>query len=96
MTNLDSRGFYQASRLSATECRMQKDNTLSGNFTASYVTPNHIVYVGARNQNGSPNYFSGKECAFAYLGEALSASEINAYYAAVQAFQTALGRQIAP
>jgi hypothetical protein len=96
LTNLDSRGFYQASRLSSTECRMQKDNTLSGNFTAPYVTPNHVVYVGARNQNGSANYFSGKECAFAYLGESLTAAELNAYYAAVQAFQTALGRQIAP
>ena len=43
----------------------------------------------------SPSYYYGnKEAAFASIGDGLTDAEASAFYSAVQAFQTALGRQV--
>lgn len=56
--------------------------------------PTVNVFIGGLNNNGSLSEPSGHNLAFASMGNRLSAAQITAYYAAVQTFQTTLGRQV--
>jgi len=52
------------------------------------------LYLLAGNSAGSPIVYSNMNMRFASIGAGLSASEMSTLYTAVQAFQTALGRQV--
>jgi hypothetical protein len=52
------------------------------------------TYLGALNQNGSPNFYSSNQEAFAFLGDGLNATQNGNFYTAIQAFQTTLSRQV--
>ena len=59
--------------------------------------PNGNVYLGARNNLAAiPNaqFFDNKELAFAFIGNTLTATDNSNFYTAVQAFQTALNRNV--
>ena len=51
-------------------------------------------YLGAVNNNGTTQWYTTVNMAFASLGESLTDVEATNYYTAVQAFQTTLGRQV--
>lgn len=55
---------------------------------------NGNFYLLARNENGSPAFFSNKECSFASIGDGLTDTQVANLYTSVQAFQTTLGRQV--
>ena len=92
-------GFYVASQNNVNDIRNLYRNTtslatqnVSQNLTPSTVT----VFIGARNgpPNGSPFFFTNRQCAFASVGNGLSATDVTNYYNLVQTFQTTLGRQV--
>lgn len=58
------------------------------------VLPDISVYLGATHQPAGPVRYTGREFAFAAMGEALTAGEAAGLYTAVQSFQTTLGRQV--
>jgi hypothetical protein len=73
-----------------------------GTLSSTTVTTNNIPpiagqnwFVGAANNTaGGATEFSNRNYAFAYLGDKLSDGEIANLYTCVQAYQTALGRQV--
>jgi len=94
-TNSDSKGFYINTEASALSHKVFKNNSQLGttqSFGGSY--PNFNVFIGAINNNGTPNYFSTKQTAFNSIGDGLTDTEASNFYTAVQAFQTTLSRQV--
>jgi hypothetical protein len=57
-------------------------------------TPNLHVFIGALNNKGVAAEFTLKESAFAFISDSLDATEVSNLNIVVQAFQTALSRQV--
>lgn len=92
----DSLGWYAVSRTTGTQFLRQKNASISTVSQASNTAPQNIsFYLGAYNRvvSGAAGY-SNREQAFAVLGNGLTQTEMEDLYTAVQAFQTALGRNI--
>jgi hypothetical protein len=59
-----------------------------------------FYYIGAVNgtainvNNGTPTWYTSRECAFSTIGDGLTDTESANMYTAVQTFQTTLGRQV--
>lgn len=91
----DSRAFYIANRTASNvingwrnSSKIATGTTLSGTMSAiSY-------YLGALNNNGSPAFYSRKQCAFATIGSGLTDGEAASLYNSIQAFQTTLSRNV--
>jgi hypothetical protein len=93
-TIADSRLFYIINRTSSTQELLftnSTKNTFSANSTGLSTFP---VFLGSLNDSGVAKFFGTKECAFASIGEGLTDTEASNLYAAVQKFQTTLGRQV--
>jgi hypothetical protein len=50
--------------------------------------------MGARNDTGTPVFYSLKQAAFATIGDGLTDDEASSLYTIVQKYQTTLGRQV--
>jgi hypothetical protein len=88
-------GFYTGSRTAVTTIKTYKNGAIIINGTAvSSSTSSIPFFIGASNNNGTAQYFSNNQCAFASIGDGLLDSEALAFYNAVQTFQTTLGRQV--
>ena len=93
VANTTSLGFYLESRVSSGAAEAYKNGASVGTTTTTtQAIPNANVAIGARG--GSVASFSDHNIAFASIGTGLSAAEGLALYNAVQAYQTALGRNI--
>jgi hypothetical protein len=98
-SNSISTGFYVATRISTTDNRIFKNASQLGinNTTAlhSLLTNNAPIYIAASNLDGTGAIqFSNRECAFASISSGLTSAEVSNLYTRVQAFQTALSRQL--
>jgi hypothetical protein len=90
-----SLGLYTQSRLLGNQQKGYKNNVLKITGTVnSNTTPTQNFYIGAYNSNGTAVYYSGKQCAFASIGDGLTDAEVTSLYNAVQLFNTTLGRQV--
>lgn len=70
-------------------------NSTKTSFTkASNGIPNVNMYLGATNNQGSAALFASKQCAMFTIGDGLTDTEAANFYTAVQAYQTALSRQV--
>jgi hypothetical protein len=89
-------GHYIASRTSATLMEFRKNTGLIASNTNS-VTPGasaQPLFVFALNNSGTPSErFPHRIMAYS-IGDGLTASQADAFYTALQAFQTALGRNV--
>jgi hypothetical protein len=94
VANLDSRGFYISSRLSGTTQVIYKNSTPTSGASNSTGLTGNTINIGRWNNPGGAFYYSPRECAFASIGDGLSNAEALAFYTAVQAFNTTLGRQV--
>jgi len=92
----NSQGFYVVSRTASALINGWKNGVRQvQSTTEASLTPNaRNYYLGAYNNNNTPQFFSTKECALASIGEGFTDREAYAYYQIVQAFQTKLGRQV--
>lgn len=96
VSNLDSTGFYLGGKNGSTTVKFYKNGTsVASAAKADTTATNTSVYLAALNQNGTPAFgFSTKQCAFSTIGDGLTDTEAANLYTRVQAYQTALNRQI--
>jgi hypothetical protein len=92
--NSDSQGFYLNTEAPALLHTLFKNNTSLGSTSFFGAYQNYNIFLGAINRNGSADYFSSKQCAFASIGDGLTDTQAGNFYTAVQAFQTTLARNV--
>ncbi len=94
----DSFGLFMTSRDSPTNHIVTKNGVQIGqNTTLETASVSDIgipVFIGGLNNVGVASTFAPKNYAFTSFGLGLNNTEALAYYNAVQAFQTALGRNV--
>ena len=94
-SNTNTTGYYVTSRTASNLIKTFKNNSLMGSNTASTIILNNAtIFIGARNDAGTPILYDNKECAFASIGDGLTDTEAANLYTRVQTYQTALGRQL--
>ena len=96
VTNTSSNGFFVGNRTANNVKKHFKNGINLGTITTTTtsVLSNYNTYLGALNSNGTTSNYSTKECAFSSIGDGLTDTEATNYYTIVQAYQTALGRQV--
>jgi hypothetical protein len=92
----DSLGLSTITRRSSTDLELYRNGTSLGTLTGARqgTRPNFTYYIGGYNTAGTLGNASARNIAFASLGTGLTDADVSAYYTAVQAFQTTLGRQV--
>ena len=91
----DSRAFYMANRTASNVLNGWRNSTKSVTSTTVSSSPVNLnTFIAALNENGSPLYYTTKECAFASIGDGLTDTEAANLYTAVQAYQTTLSRNV--
>ncbi len=96
-SNTDTRGFFQNSRLTASNHKIYKNgNLLFSNLstTLQNTWPSTKLPIAAYYNNAVYQRFSAKQTAFASIGDGLTDTEASNFYTAVQAYQTSLSRQV--
>jgi len=90
-------GLYTLSRTSTTSLTHYNDSTSFGTNTANTAetTGAFPIFVFARNtaSNAPAEYYNGRMAAYS-IGAGMSGAEVTSYYTALQAFQTALSRNV--
>lgn len=96
VANSNSTGFYVSTRNSSTSLKLFKNNTqLGSTYTGANGSRLDVTMpIGSYKVGTTPNYYSNRQYAFASIGDGLTDTEAANFYTAVQAFQTALGRQV--
>jgi hypothetical protein len=90
----DGRGFFVANR-TGTVSEGYRNGIRIVNLTETPITyASQAIYLAANNRGGSATYFSPKEHALSFIGSKFTQQNITDFYAAVQTFQTSLGRQV--
>jgi len=89
--NNTSRGFYLATRTTATTNFKNGVQTRSGG-TGATTTGNYSFYLGAQNDGTTSNRNSSRGCSFSSIGDTLSATESATYSDIVNNFQKQLSR----
>lgn len=95
LNSRQSTGLYIGSRTSNNSNVLFQNNTKVVNGTISSLTPStYSIYLGAINNIDVASNYSPRQQAFASIGDGLTDAEAAAFYNAVQAYQTTLGRQV--
>jgi hypothetical protein len=93
-TNTNGNGFYCGTAIT-TNSKYFKNGVSQVTKALTVSTISTInAYVFAFNEDNTTAYYSPRQCAFASMGLGLTDAQSLAYYNAVQAFQTTLGRQV--
>jgi hypothetical protein len=95
-TNSDSRGFFLMSRTANNNLKIYGNGVqlASNTNTETGALPSNNIFIGALNSGGSGINFSNKQVAFATIGDGISSTLAGYMYDDVEAFQTALGRNV--
>lgn len=92
-TGVNAAAYFVASRTDSTFYRLHRNGVQLYNDSAgANSVSNKTIYIGARNNNGTANGFSARECGFATIGEGLTAAEAVTLNTIVQSFLTTIGR----
>ena len=93
-TQTTSNAFGLMSRTSSTLLKLYRNATLlNTNTAASSTVSSQNIYIGGNNDLSFQSY-SARQCAFSTIGDGLTDTEAANLYTRVQAFQTALSRQV--
>jgi hypothetical protein len=101
-TNADTSGFkttspelglHQTYRTSSTTNKLLVNST-SDSITRSYTSPNQIVMIGARGENGTVTQYNSINCAFAYVGNSITDTDAANFNTHITTYQTALSRNV--
>lgn len=84
-------GFVQCVRQNSGNQYLQV-NAVRVTAASAYDSPTRSAYLMAENLNGTPSFNSTRTFKFAYLGNTLTTTNMDALFTAVDAFQTDLGR----
>ena len=88
-------GLIVGSRQSSTSSKIYRNGSSFGSITGSGGTqPNIPLYLSAANSNGTAAGFTDYECAFSFIGNGLTDTDVSNFNSIVSAFQTTLGRNV--
>lgn len=88
-------GLFTGSRTASNIVKLYRNGSeIATGSTVSSVLPTYNVYIGARNNANTAEFHTGREIAFATIGAGLDATQASNLYTLVQAFQTALSRNV--
>jgi hypothetical protein len=92
----DTRGLFTSTRTATNAFKVFKNSTqVATNTSTITLLPNLPMFIGARNANGTVgDFYNTYECAFASIGDGLTDTDAANLYTRVQAYQTALSRQL--
>ena len=92
----DSTGHVIGTRATSNSNKLFRNGIqlASSSNSTSGIIPNLNYFIGAVSNNGTPNDYDNNQIAFYSLGDGLTDAEATAFYNAVQAYQTTLGRQV--
>ncbi len=95
MASATSLGFFLAQRSSTTTTKFYRNGTLlqTDSVTSSLVL-NANVYIGARNNSGSPVVFSPRQIAAITIGGALSDTQAGTMASDINAYMTSVGANV--
>lgn len=94
-TPTDTRGLFTATRTATNSIKVFRNTTnVATNTDTISAIPNAKVFIGARNDSGTAVFYNSYQAAFASIGDGLTDTEATNLYTRVQAFQTALSRQV--
>ena len=91
ITNLNITGLITASRLSGTQTSTYKNATIYVQNDISTAISNNTYKIGGNLRTA---YYDSNQYAFSSIGNGLTDTEALNFYTRVQAFQTALNRQV--
>ncbi len=91
--NYPVKGFVCMSRTNSSNFKYYQNNDAPVTKTSSSATNNGNFFILALN-SGSPSQYCPDNLAFASIGDGLTDTEAANFYTAVQAFQTALSRNV--
>jgi len=96
IADANSLGYYIGNRTASNVVNGFKNGTKINNAsTSSILLPNAKIYLAAYNQsNNTAAAFSTKQSAFATIGDGLTDTDASNLYTRVQAYQTAIARQV--
>jgi hypothetical protein len=92
-----SSGHLMGVSRTSTDLKVYSNGTSTGSQTSdrtSGTLVNIAMFVFANNFNGTASDISGMLCRQYSIGLGMTAAQVGSYYSAVQAFQTALGRNV--
>jgi hypothetical protein len=93
-TNTNGQGFYNGNSLTTLSTYFKNGvNQNTKSITASALESVNI-FLGGFNESNTITYYSNKQTAFSSIGDGLTNAEAANLYTRVQAFQTALSRQV--
>jgi hypothetical protein len=94
-TNTTTTGLIIGSKTAINSRKLYLNSTLlnTNSISYSFAYANNSFYLGALNY-GSPQFYSGFQCAFSSIGNGLTDTEASNLYTRVQAYQTALSRNV--
>lgn len=91
----DSRGLWTVTRSDASNVLGYKNSTLlNTNALPSTGRPTSTYFMAAFSNAGTAAQFTNREFAWASIGSGLSGTDITNLYTVVQAYETALSRQV--
>ena len=91
--NANSDFFGIESRTSTTSLKLWKNNVLSGTNTSTDLGIRPTISITIGKMNGLTG-FSNRRCAFAYVSDGLTDTEVGNFYTNVQTFNQTLNRQV--
>jgi hypothetical protein len=92
-TNANFSGFYSSSKIGTT-AKLYKNSTEVDSKSDSEALPTTVISLGAFNNYVTFQFFSNRDHRFSYVSKGLTGVEITNLYTTVQAFQTALSRNV--
>jgi hypothetical protein len=92
----DSRAFYISNRTASNVINGWRNGVKTATGTTASASSNVTYQLGAVNNLVVPSnkFYSTKQCAFASIGDGLTDADAANLYTAIQAYQTALSRNV--
>lgn len=88
-------GLWLGSRIVSSQSKLYNNASINySHNTSSVVLDTLPIYLSARNASGNASNYTSAQVAFSSIGDGLTDTEAANLYTRVQAFQTALSRQV--
>jgi hypothetical protein len=92
IANTNTAGFFAVSTVALDNITMHKNGVNTPKIITSTLHGNLNVFLGARNLDGSPAFYSDREHMIDFLGDGLTSAELIKLYNIFTTFKTAVGR----
>jgi len=92
IANTNTAGFFAVSTVAIDNITMHRNGVNTPKIITSTSSGNLNVFIGARNLDGSPVFYSDREHMIDFLGDGLTGAELIKLYNIFTTFKTAVGR----